>query len=74
MFFTNSGLSSTYSPNFVEVDPGLMARILDGSGRKDNPQGNRVEVVVHTLHSRRTQDWYPRAGNDVSELRSAQFR
>ena len=72
MFFVNLGRSSTYSPNFVDVDPGLMARILKVSGRKDNPQGNRVQLVVDTLHARRNQDWYPRACNHVSALRSAQ--
>jgi len=53
MFFVNLGRSSTYSPNFVDVDPGLMARILKVSGRKDNPQGNRVQLVVDTLHAGR---------------------
>src|ERR1035441_586733 len=72
MFLTKSLRSLTYRAILVDVEPGLIARILNSPGCKDHPQGDGVHLVIHTLHARWNQDRDLRAGNHVSALRAAQ--
>src|SRR3974390_3483071 len=72
MFLTSSGRSSAYRPIFVDVEPGLIARILNSPGGKDHPQGDGVHFVIHALHSGWNEDWNFRPGNHVRALRAAQ--
>src|ERR1022692_4516517 len=72
MFLTNSARSSTYTAILVDVEPGLIARILNSPGGKDHPQRNGVHFVVHALHARWNQDRDLRAGHHVRASRAAQ--
>src|SRR5580692_5930381 len=72
MFRTKSGRSLIYSASFVEVEPGLTAKILKSSTGKDHPQSDGVDLVIDALHARRNEDRQLRAGNHVSALRSSE--
>src|ERR1039458_5720217 len=72
MFLTKSLRSVTYRAILVDVEAGLIARILNSRGCKDHPQSDGVNLVIRTRAARWNQDRDLRAGNHVSALRAAQ--
>src|SRR5271156_3307781 len=73
MLPTKSGRSLTYRAIFVDVEPGLIARILNSSGCKNHPQGDGVYLVVNALHARWNEDRDLRAGDHMRALRASQI-
>src|SRR6516225_1770157 len=49
MWFTQSVWSSVNNAHLVEVEPGLIARILNWPVGKDHPQGDGVHLVLCAL-------------------------
>src|ERR1019366_608837 len=73
MFLTKSGRSLAYRAIFEDLEPGLIARILNSPACKDHPQSDGVHLVIHTLHARWNQDRDLRASHHVRALRAAQI-
>src|SRR5512142_215386 len=72
IFFTSTGASFTYSANFVEVDPGLMARTRNSAAGKEHPQRDGIDLVVGALHARRNENGDLSSHDNVRTLRAAQ--
>src|SRR5208337_1727175 len=64
-FRTSTAWEPATTPNLVEVDPGLIARMRYSTGGKDHPQRDGVHLVFRAFHARRNEDRRLRPHHDV---------